>query len=90
MARMAATFIRLFRGPHQKHRYSARLVAPNIVRHCRCCELGLGPSMEYDHEIYKRRNEVERLFQRLKGFRRIFWRLEKLEVMFMGFSGALR
>ena len=27
---------------------------------------------EYDKEMYKRRNEVERLFRRLKGFRRIF------------------
>ena len=28
----------------------------------------------YDREIYKRRNEIERLFRRLKGFRRIFSR----------------
>ena len=27
---------------------------------------------EYDREMYKRRNEVERLFRRLKGYRRIF------------------
>ena len=27
---------------------------------------------EYDREMYKRRNKVERLFRRLKGFRRIF------------------
>jgi transposase len=40
---------------------------------------------EYDREIYKRRNEVERLFRRLKGFRRIFSRFEKLDVMFIGF-----
>jgi transposase len=37
---------------------------------------------EYDKEMYKRRNEVERLFHRLKGFRRIFSRFEKLDVMF--------
>ena len=30
---------------------------------------------EYDREMYKRRNEVERLFRRLKGYRRIFSRL---------------
>ena len=35
--------------------------------------------------MYKRRNEVERLFRRLKGFRRIFSRFEKLDVMFLGF-----
>ena len=40
---------------------------------------------EYDHEAYKKRNEVERLFRRLKGFRRIFSRFEKLDVMFTGF-----
>ena len=39
----------------------------------------------YDQEIYKRRNEVERLFRRLKGFRRIFSRFEKLDVIFLGF-----
>ncbi len=40
---------------------------------------------EYDRILYKRRNEVERLFRRLKGFRRIFTRFEKLDVMFLGF-----
>ncbi len=40
---------------------------------------------EYDHEMYKRRNEVERLFRRLKGFRRIFSRFEKLDSMFIAF-----
>ena len=40
---------------------------------------------EYDREVYKRRNEIERLFRRLKGFRRIFSRFEKLDVIFLGF-----
>lgn len=40
---------------------------------------------EYDREMYKRRNEIERLFRRLKGYRRIFSRFEKLDVMFVGF-----
>lgn len=40
---------------------------------------------EYDRVMYKRRNEIERLFRRLKGFRRIFSRFEKLDVMFTGF-----
>jgi transposase len=39
----------------------------------------------YDKELYKRRNEVERLFRRLKAFRRIFSRFEKLDIMFIGF-----
>jgi len=40
---------------------------------------------EYNREMYKRRNEVERLFRRLKGYRRIFSRFEKLDLMFLGF-----
>ena len=40
---------------------------------------------EYDRELYKRRNEIERLFRRLKGFRRIFSRFEKLDVVFVAF-----
>ena len=40
---------------------------------------------EYDRELYKRRNEVERLFRRLKAFRRIFSRFEKLDEMFVAF-----
>ena len=40
---------------------------------------------EYDREMYRRRNEIERLFRRLKGYRRIFSRFEKLDVMFIGF-----
>jgi transposase len=40
---------------------------------------------EYDRELYKKRNEVERLFRRLKGFRRVFSRFEKLDIMFVGF-----
>lgn len=40
---------------------------------------------EYDRELYKRRNEVERVFRRLKGFRRVFTRFDKLDVMFAAF-----
>ena len=40
---------------------------------------------EYDREMYKRRNEVERLFRRIKGFRRVFTRFDKLDRMFLGF-----
>lgn len=39
----------------------------------------------YDRDLYRRRNEVERLFRRLKGFRRIFSRFEKLDLMFTAF-----
>lgn len=41
--------------------------------------------LELETALYKRRNEIERLFRRLKGFRRIFTRLEKLDVMFVAF-----
>jgi len=39
----------------------------------------------YDKVIYKRRNEIERLFRRLKSFRRVFSRFEKLDRMFATF-----
>ena len=40
---------------------------------------------EYDKALYRKRNEVERLFRRLKGFRRVFSRFDILDVMFTGF-----
>jgi transposase len=39
----------------------------------------------YDQILYRQRNQVERLFRRLKGFRRVFTRFEKLDVMFSAF-----
>ena len=39
----------------------------------------------YDKTLYRQRNEIERLFRRLKGFRRIFSRFDKLDVMFTAF-----
>jgi len=40
---------------------------------------------EYDKKLYKRRNEVERFFRRIKRFRRIFTRYDKLDIVFAGF-----
>jgi len=40
---------------------------------------------EYDRVLYRRRNEIERLFRRLKGYRRVFSRFDKLDVLFAGF-----
>ena len=40
---------------------------------------------EYDRAMYKKRNEIERLFRRLKGFRRIFSRFDKPDVIFLSF-----
>jgi transposase len=39
----------------------------------------------YDRSLYRRRNEIARLFRRPKGFRRIFSRFEKLDTMFTAF-----
>ena len=40
---------------------------------------------EYDKQRYKQRNEIERYFRRLKCFRRIFTRYDKLDYVFSGF-----
>jgi transposase len=40
---------------------------------------------EYDRQMYKKRNEVERQFRRLKGFQRIFSRFDKPDVVFAFF-----
>lgn len=38
-----------------------------------------------DKVIYRERNHIERLFRRLKGFRRIFTRYDKLDALFRSF-----
>ena len=40
---------------------------------------------EYDRLLYKRRNEIERFFLRLKRFRKVFTRYDKLDALFAGF-----
>jgi len=40
---------------------------------------------EYDKALYKKRNEIERFFRRLKAFRGIFTRYDKLDRMFTAF-----
>ncbi len=37
----------------------------------------------YDTELYKRRNEVERFFLRIKRFRKVFTRYDKLDVIYI-------
>jgi transposase len=59
------------------------------------CQLGYIPVVppnprrrepwEYDRIVYKRRNEIERLFRRLKAYRRVFCRFDKLDALFTGF-----
>jgi transposase len=38
-----------------------------------------------DRELYRRRNEVERYFRRLKEFRRVFTRYDKLDAVYSAF-----
>jgi len=40
---------------------------------------------EYDKEIYKERNLIERLFNKLKNFRRVATRYDKTALSFMSF-----
>ena len=40
---------------------------------------------KYHREIYERRYEIKRQFRRLRGFRRIFSRIEKPDARFLGF-----
>lgn len=37
---------------------------------------------DYNKEIYKRRNEIERYFLRIKRFRKVFTRYDKLDVIY--------
>ena len=39
----------------------------------------------YDRDLYKERNKIERFFNKLKQFRRVATRYDKLLVNFMGF-----
>ena len=40
---------------------------------------------DYDKELYKQRNQVEKLSRRIKRFRRIFTCYDKLDVIFLSF-----
>ena len=40
---------------------------------------------DHNRQMYKRRNQVESLFPRLKRYRRIFSRYDKLDVIYIGF-----
>ncbi len=39
----------------------------------------------YDKQIYKKRNEIERYFRKLKSFRKIFTRYDKLDIMYSSY-----
>lgn len=40
---------------------------------------------EYDARLYRERNRIERMFNRLKNFRRVATRYDKLDCTFLGF-----
>ncbi|WP_341826615.1 transposase [Candidatus Sarmatiella mevalonica] len=40
---------------------------------------------EYDEELYKERNLIERMFNKLKHFRRVATRYDKLDIAYFGF-----
>jgi transposase len=44
----------------------------------------------YDKQLYRQRNRIEWLFRRLKAWRRVFTRYDKLDVMFAGFIMVAR
>ena len=44
---------------------------------------------EYDKELYKERNLIERLFNKLKQFRRIATRYDKTALSFMSFLNVV-
>jgi len=44
---------------------------------------------EYDVDLYKKRNEIETLFGRVKRFRRVFTRYDKTDIMFRASSRLL-
>ena len=39
----------------------------------------------FNRRLYRQRNQIERLFRRLKGFRRVFTRYDKLDALFRSF-----
>ncbi len=40
---------------------------------------------EHDQELYKERNLIERMFNKLKHFRRVATRYDKLDIAYLGF-----
>jgi len=85
-----------FTAANHAHRFLLmdRAYEGDLTR-ARAIELGYAPVVppkqnrrepwEYDKVRYKRRNEVERFFLRIKRFRKIFTRYDKLDIMFAGF-----
>ena len=69
--------------------YSDTLVRAAVK--ARCCvpvmppKRGMKKPWQYDKTLYKRRNEIGRLFHHLKNFRRIATRYDKLDSSYRAF-----
>ena len=50
------------------------------------CRSKRGPRRDYDKELYKTRNKIERYFCRLKEWRRVLTRFEKKAANFLAFA----
>lgn len=62
----------------------------NAVRECGCIPVvppkcNMKKPWRYNKKLYRKRNEIERLFHHLKNFRRVATRYDKLDVVFSGF-----
>ncbi|MBG6075737.1 transposase [Polaromonas sp. CG_9.11] len=44
---------------------------------------------QYDKVLYRQRNRIERLFRRVKAWRRVFTRYSKPDVMFAGLINVI-
>ena len=51
----------------------------------RCAKTQSKNPWNYDKQLYEQRNQLERIFRRIKRFRRIFTRYDKLDVIFLPF-----
>ena len=56
-----------------------------MLYNCRSAQKEPEKPWDNDKQLYKQRNQVERLFRRLKRFRRIFTRYDKLDTIFLAF-----
>lgn len=71
-------------------RGTARIVCGTISKDDTCVPVvppksDIKKPWRYDKEVYKQRNQIERLFHHLKNFRRVATRYDKLDTSFRAF-----
>ena len=70
-------------GPGRLETAASLLQRPYVI--ClSCCAAEKQPQM-YGGKLYGKRYEVERMFRKLKGFRRVFNQFDRTDVVFIGF-----